>query len=187
MAGSASELKFDAALREHADAISRYCLRRLPVSEVNDVVAQVFVVAWRKIDVMPAGAASLPWLYAVARNEVLRAHRGAARRARLNGRMQREPVYPAAAPEAVVVRQAEVAELMAALATLKPEDREVLLLRSHEDLSVKEISAVLGCSFEAAKKRLSRATSRLRKAAGLPRPQAATGVSRATEEGGGTA
>lgn len=183
---SSNEARFQAALREHAEAISRYCLRRLPRSAVNDVVANVFVVVWRKVETMPDGEGTLPWLYAVARNEVMKAKRSAARRANLRGRLSSQPRYPEAGPESLIVRRAEAAELMRALATLRPADQEILLLRGQEGLTNPEIAVVLGCSLEAAKKRSSRALNRLRKAAGLPSPQESAMGSRATQEGGGT-
>ena len=42
---------------EHFEAVTRYCLRRLPVAEVNDATAEVFLVAWRQIDRVPEGPA----------------------------------------------------------------------------------------------------------------------------------
>jgi RNA polymerase sigma-70 factor (ECF subfamily) len=82
------------------------------------------------------------------------------------------------------VRQAEVDALMEALANLRAEDRELLLLRTHEELDYSQIGIAVGCSPEAARKRLSRATSRLRRAAGIPEPQPAASGSRAIQEGG---
>jgi RNA polymerase sigma-70 factor (ECF subfamily) len=181
---SEDEARFRLAMNHHADAISRYCLRRLPRSDANDVVAEVFTVAWRKIGQMPDGAETLPWLYGVARNEVLKAQRRSGRWGRLRERLGREPRYPDLGPEPVVVRNAESEQLMKALATLKPADQEVLRLRSLEGLTLPETAVVLECSVEAAKKRSSRAMSRLRKAAGIPEPQGAESGSRVIEQGG---
>lgn len=183
-ATSDHEARLQAVVAEHADAIQRYCLRRLPRSAVNDVVADVFVVAWRKVDAMPLGEAALPWLYGVARNEVMKAKRRAARRSGLMSRLQRQPHYPVPGPESVVVRRAEAAEVMRALATLSPGDQDILLLRAQEGLSVAEIAQTLGCSLEAAKKRSSRALNRLRRAADITAATTPRQASRATPEGG---
>ena len=67
---STAEARFRWAFDTYFDTVNRYCLRRIPVSDVNDVVAEVFVVAWRKIDTMPDAGDVLPWLYGVARNEI---------------------------------------------------------------------------------------------------------------------
>lgn len=79
---------------------------------------------------------------------------------------------------------AEYAELMAALARLRPDDQELLLLRTHEELDYSQIAAVIDSTPEAVRKRLSRALQRLRRAAGIPKPDAAALGSRATQEGG---
>ena len=92
-------------------------LSAVVVGDANDVVAEVFTVAWRKIGQMPDGAETLPWLYGVARNEVLKAQRRSGRWGRLRERLGREPRYPDLGPEPVVVRNAESEQLMKALAT----------------------------------------------------------------------
>ena len=50
----------------HYEAVQIYCFRRLRADDVNDAVAEVFLVAWRRIDQLPAGR-ELPWLYAISR------------------------------------------------------------------------------------------------------------------------
>jgi DNA-directed RNA polymerase specialized sigma24 family protein len=57
--------RFDEIYAEHVDAVRVYVRRRAPESLVDDVVADVFVVALRRVDDVPRNA--LPWLYAVAR------------------------------------------------------------------------------------------------------------------------
>lgn len=177
--------KLHAAFEQHFEAISRYCHRRLPTADANDATAQVFVVAWRRVEDMPDGDETLPWLYGIARNHVRTARRSAQRltnlRAKLNG--QARVMDPG--PEAVIVRNDEQNQLLRALATLKAEDREILYLRSYEQLSSSEMAAVLGCSAEAAKKRSTRALQRLRVAAGLPQVQIITPSSKQMREGGG--
>jgi RNA polymerase sigma-70 factor, ECF subfamily len=43
----------------HARAVRAYAVRRVPAGEIDDVVSDVFVVAWRRLDEVPADA--LPW------------------------------------------------------------------------------------------------------------------------------
>ena len=57
----------------HHEAIQRYCFRRLPTSDANDTVAEVFLVAWRHISDAPTGNGELPWLYCIGRNAVANA------------------------------------------------------------------------------------------------------------------
>ncbi|MCG8592456.1 MAG: sigma-70 family RNA polymerase sigma factor [Proteobacteria bacterium] len=163
----ANRAKLRRVFDAHYDAVSRYCHRRLPAGDANDAAAQVFVVAWKKIEAMPAGEAALPWLYGVARYEVSSARRSARRLLSLRAKLGGQARTTEDGPEVVVVRNSEHEELLAALGTLRPADQEVLRLRVYEELSLAEIAAVLGCSVEAAKKRSARALRRLRRAAGM--------------------
>jgi hypothetical protein len=57
------------------------------VADVNDATAEVFLVAWKKLGLVPAGDETLPWLYGVARNVVRNADRSSRRSGRLVGRL----------------------------------------------------------------------------------------------------
>lgn len=182
---SKDEMRFREAFDDYFDAVTRYCLRRLPQSNANDAAASVFVVAWRKIAEMPEGDETLPWLYGVARNEVRTFRRSLRRSAALRVKLSGQPYYPVAGPEAVVVRNDDQAQLIGAFKTLGSADQEILRLRAYENLSVNQIAVVLGCSSEAAKKRCSRATKRLREAVERSGRRRAPTRSRAIPEGGG--
>jgi RNA polymerase sigma-70 factor (ECF subfamily) len=179
-----NEAKFRTAFDAHYDAVARYCLRRIAAGEVNDVVADVFVIAWRKIDAMPHGDSALPWLYAVARNELRNRHRSALRLRRLGERAAAQGAGDDPGPEPVVVARSEYRDLMAALRTLRRGDQEVLLLRTQEELGYEQIALVIGSTPEAARKRVARALQRLRRIAGIPDPAPMSAPSRAIEEGG---
>jgi RNA polymerase sigma factor (sigma-70 family) len=145
----------------HFVAIRSYCLRRLPVSEVNDAVAEVFLVVWRRIDDVPDGDEAPLWLYCIAHNVVRNVDRAARRRDRLNGRLRpfRSPSVPD--PETLVIRRSEDDEVLAALAELRPADQEILRLSIWEELSNTEIAEVLGIEAHAVTMRLTRARNRL--------------------------
>ena len=147
---------------EHFDAVSRYCHRRLPVADANDAAAAVFAVVWRKVDRLPPEDEMLPWLYAVARNEVGTSKRSMRRLGRLRAKLDGEPVRHEPSPEHVVVRNAGEAGLLTAIESLRPDDQEIIRLRAYEQLAHPEIAVVLGISVEAAKKRSARAMKRLR-------------------------
>jgi RNA polymerase sigma-70 factor (ECF subfamily) len=165
---SRNNAEFRSLFDGYFDAITRYCLRRLPQDMAHDAAANVFVVAWRKIDQMPAGDQALPWLYGVARNEVRSIRRSIRRSLALRAKLNGQPRYADPGPEAVVVRNAEQAEVVRAFATLRPQDQEVLRLQAYEGLAIDQIATVLGCTPAAAKKRCSRAMRRLREAADTP-------------------
>ena len=169
---------FDATFEE----VRRFCMRRLSGGDVNDAVAEVYLVAWRKLDQVPDGDEALPWLFAVARNVVRNTERGNRRTTRLRARLAREPASAPAEPLLPLIRQAEYDTLAEALADLSASDREVIRLHAWEDLPAPAIAATLGCSVAAAEKRLSRAVNRLRQRYAV-RTAAVTG--RRAESGGG--
>lgn len=179
-----SEVEFKAMYGLHFDAVARYCLRRLPEHSAQDAVSDVFLTAWRRFDSMPTGDGSLPWLYGVAKNVVRNIDRSHRRSMRLSAKVEAEPRYPEPPADVQVVRNEQDAELVAALMTLKADDQEVLRLRAYEGLSMNQISIALGCSEEAAKKRVSRALTRLRKAAAIDMPVPSGTKPRATNQGG---
>lgn len=177
--------QFDRIYADHFEHISRYCHRRLPPQDANDATAEVFVIAWKKIEDVPPGE-ELPWLYGVARLEVSRARRSGRRRGALAVKLRGQAVRSDPGPEAVVVRNAEHERMVAALGKLKPEDQEVLRLRAYEHLTLSQIAIVLGCSVPAAKQRSARAIKRLRRAASLPASsEGALGSRAITERGDG--
>jgi len=148
----------------HFDAILSYASRRVDRPEdAADIVADTFLVAWRRRSHLPPGDEARLWLYGVARN-VLANHRrgdrrrdrlGEALRAHLGGSPHRWAPDPASAVgDQVVVRDA--------LRRLGDHDREVLTLTAWEELDPREIAEVLGVSAQAVRTRLSRARARLR-------------------------
>ena len=181
---AAKQTKLRLAFNAHYEAISRYCHRRLPAADANDATAQVFAVAWRRIDDMPSDEGTLPWLYTVARHQVSSTRRSARRLSNLRIKLYLQADRLEPGPEALVVRNAEQEQLLEAMAKLRAQDREILLLRAYEHLTIAEIATVLDCSVEAAKKRAARALTRLRRASGISDSQGAVASSRALSEGG---
>jgi len=142
-----------------------YLLRRSANSDdAADAMAETFMVAWRRIDAVPAGDEARPWLYGVARRVLANHRRGERRRSSLADRLRTELAGASCSASAGL----ELPEVMAAFRRLGERDREVLMLEGWEGLGPAEIAAVLGCSRNAARIRLHRARRRL--ADGLARP-----------------
>ncbi len=148
---------------DHERDVRSYCRRRLPNADVHDAVADVFVVAWRKIDSLPVPAEVRPWLFGVARNVVRNLEREARRRQRLWGKAAATADRSGheAGPEVAVMRLGDAETVLAALATLKPADREILQLSKWEELTPAGIAFVLRISPEAAGMRVKRASARM--------------------------
>ena len=139
--------QFDEIYAEHVDAVRAYVRRRAPESLVDDVVADVFVVALRRIDDVPRNA--LPWLYGVARKTLA------------NERRKRSRTVPLAPEIAYEPEPVGDSKLAAAFAALSDADREILRLVAWEGLSPREAARVLECSPVACRVRYHRAKSRL--------------------------
>lgn len=156
--------RFSDLYRAYFDAVSRYCLRRLPTEDARDATTEVFEVAWRKIGSVTGHDEMLPWLYRVAHNVVRNRSRSSRRYLRLINRVAAQPQTIGRDPVELVVASEPARAVMSALAGLSDADREIIRLRAYEDLSLEQVSLVLQCSVDAAKKRSSRALQRLRAA-----------------------
>jgi RNA polymerase sigma-70 factor, ECF subfamily len=148
-------VRFELLFRRYEPAVRAYALRRAGSSAAEDVVAEVFLVCWRRFDEVPADP--LPWLLGVARHVLGTLRRGESRRAALRGRLvEAAPLGP---EEFVGVADGVLAT---AMARLGESDRELLLLVAWEGLSTVQLAAVLDLRASAARVRLMRARRRLR-------------------------
>ena len=68
---------------EVVEPVRRFLARRTDPDTADDVLADTLLVLWRRLDDVPAGDEALPWTYAVARNALSNAERGARRQRRL--------------------------------------------------------------------------------------------------------
>jgi RNA polymerase sigma-70 factor (ECF subfamily) len=147
------EQRFDQLWQDHAPAVVRYARRHVLPDEVEDVVAETFVVAWRRLNEVPPYG--LPWLLGVARNISANVRRGGRRREVLSDRLFADlddrPMWPETGGDDTVT---------AALHRLSDADRELLTLIAWEGLSHAEAAEALGCSRGALKVRLHRARHR---------------------------
>lgn len=158
---TSTDARFAELYESYFKHVHAYCRRRVSSDRVDDAAAETFLVAWRKIDRVPEGSETLPWLYAVAFGVVSNFWRGASRQKRLNKKLDAIGVEPSApADEFVVVRQ-ETRQILAALAKLRKADQEVLRLSIWEELSNAELAVVLDVAVDAARQRLSRARRNL--------------------------
>jgi RNA polymerase sigma-70 factor (ECF subfamily) len=144
--------------RDHAREILGYALRRSgDPDDAADVVAETFLVAWRRLGDVPLGGEARLWLYGTARHVLANQDRGARRRDHLTERLrdqlrQQLPVHQAQ----------EGSAFLEALAGLGEADRELLMLIGWEELTPTQAALVLEISPLAARTRLHRARRRLR-------------------------
>jgi len=145
--------RFEALFDEGYEGLLAYARRRVG-AEADDVVAETFTVAWRRLDNVPADA--LPWLYGVARRVISDQRRAGRRRHALAQRIRDTEIryrdWTTSPPRPV----------LAALARLNNRDREAVLLTAWEGLHAEQAATAMGCSVVAFRVRLHRARKRLR-------------------------
>jgi RNA polymerase sigma-70 factor, ECF subfamily len=144
--------RFEVLAHEVWAPVERYLARRAGPGEAEDLLAEVLLVLWRRLDDVPPEA-GLPWAYKVAQGVLSNERRGQERRLKLLRRLRAEP--PVALPD-------DDPPLREALARLRPNEQEVLRLWAWEGLEAKDIAVVLGITANAAAVRLSRAREALR-------------------------
>ncbi len=154
------ERKLELLFTDHADEVLTYLRHRTDHDSAQEVLIEVFVVAWRKLDQVPVEPRG--WLYAVARRVLANHVRSQGRTAALLERLIDEcRIAPAEGdPQDTVARH----HLLTLLAGLAEQDREVLLLAGWYELSGAAAAQVLGCTRAAYAVRLHRARRRLRAA-----------------------
>ncbi len=160
-AGVTAQQRFEQIYSEHGHAVHRYALRRTERSAADDIVAEVFLIAWRRLEDVPADPRG--WLLAVARRVASNAQRSSDRRAALRKRLE-----GASAPAAGETRKVGSARAIEALLSLAEADREALTLIAWDGLSHREAAQVLGVKASTFGVRLHRARRRLKRALAQP-------------------
>ncbi|GMQ98424.1 MAG: sigma-70 family RNA polymerase sigma factor [Acidimicrobiia bacterium] len=152
----------------HRDAVWSYIVRRVGRNDVDDAVAEVFVVAWRKTSQAPDIDEQLPWLYGIAKNVLRNVNRSSSRRNRLWIKATAQPSTDSPPSDVQVIRNSEDEELLAAVAKLRAIDQEVLRLRTWEELAIKDIAIVVGMSPKSVESRLVRIRKNLARSLAVP-------------------
>jgi RNA polymerase sigma-70 factor (ECF subfamily) len=160
--------RFERLYRENFRAVLRFAASRIDPERAKDVAAETFLVAWRRLDDVPPEPRA--WLLGVARKVIAGQFRSESRRDALAGRLRSERDAESSDPaEAIADRD----EVLAAFASLRERDREVLRLVAWDGLTPAEAAAVLGATRLAFTVRLHRARRRLERAlAPAPHPAA---------------
>lgn len=152
--------RFEALFNENFGDVLAYAIRRCSSREdAEDVVAETFAVAWRRLDDLPEGDEARLWLFGTARLVRTNRLRSHGRRQRLLDRLRhRVRSHQAPGVEGVVIANEH---LRLAIGALGEADREILGLHAWEGLTAEEIATTLEITVAAAWKRLQRARDRL--------------------------
>ena len=154
---------FDQLVEQYYPLILRYLTRRTGDAELAaDLTQETFLDAWRDLERLADGRAVAPWLYRIARNNLLPHWR------------RRQPVSlddltAADGAEPHPLRQAdptptcdERALIAQVLGGLSAPLQEALLLHCQQGLTSEEVGQALAISGEAARKRIGRAKTQFR-------------------------
>jgi len=159
---------FEQLFRETRTDLLAYIMRRSQSAEdAADLLAETYLIAWQKLDAIPAGERARLWLFGVARNLLLKGASRLRSRHALVERLAAElrSAHPPPAP----VEDDRSSALRAALAALPERDREILMLTAWEGLTPKQIATVVGTPVNIVRVRLHRVRRRLERDLTIPR------------------
>ena len=114
--------RFDAVFTSCSSDIVAYCgWRAASASDAQDAAAEVFLIAWRRLDELPEGDAARVWLYATARRVIANQRRSTRRQAELYERLALHDPSWVQEPPSSDLEEALVHE---AIRRLGPRDRD---------------------------------------------------------------
>jgi RNA polymerase sigma-70 factor (ECF subfamily) len=161
--GVAALPPFEVAFEVHGAEIYRY-LRRLAVDagEAGDLHQETFLRAFRAYGRLRAGANVRAWLYRIAANVAVDAHRRRLRRP--DGSEAGTAPARAGDPEASVRAGELRAAVRSALLRLSPSQRTAVCARVLDGIEYPAVAELLGCSQTTARQHVSQGLRRLRTA-----------------------
>lgn len=155
-----AEAEFEALYRAHCGALRSFVHRRVSGDGADEIVAEVFVAAWRRMDDVPEDG--LVWLFGIARGLIANRRRSDHRRQALHDRLAATAVTRIdPGPDA---RAAEIDAVLLAFASLSERDQELLRLIAWEGLKPAQVATVLGITSSLVSLRLHRARHRFAQA-----------------------
>jgi RNA polymerase sigma-70 factor (ECF subfamily) len=147
---------FETLYERHARMIHGIVLARAPREDAEDLVQEVFLAAYRRIETLRDGAAFAGWLAMIARNRAADHHR-------------RAPVEISPLPEDAVASPpppAEALEVLDIIRGLPEAYRDTLILRLVEGMTGPEIAERTGLSPGSVRVNLHRGMKMLRERLG---------------------
>jgi RNA polymerase sigma factor (sigma-70 family) len=154
--------RFERIYAETRVPILGYLVRRTSIpADAADLLAETYVIAWRKLEDLVADEEARLWLYAVARRVLANHNRHQAVEKNLAAALRSQltaEVKGMRVPEEVPFDDV----IAASLAALDPTDREIMQLSAWEQLAPRDIAQVMGLTAGAIRVRLHRVRARLR-------------------------
>jgi RNA polymerase sigma factor (sigma-70 family) len=150
----------------HARELHRYLALRVDTAIADDLVSEAFLIAWeRRATFDPARAGVKAWLFGIGTNLMRQHVRSEGRRLRAWARDHGRRAVADHVDDrtaSVVDAKSLMVDLSEALAELRPEERDVLLMVAWADLSAAEVAEVTETPVATVRTRLFRARAKLR-------------------------
>jgi len=135
-----SDADFDRAWERDGPRVAAYVRRHVPADDVQDVVAETFLHAWRRWDDVPHPP--IAWLIGAARKVIGNHYRARRRRLALQDRLALLGSVARPGEDAGVLATDRM-EALQALARLPDQQREALLLVAWDGLTPDDAAAAL--------------------------------------------
>jgi RNA polymerase sigma-70 factor (ECF subfamily) len=148
------------AHRELEDRLRPFVARRVPNSDVADVLQDIFLRAQRALPDLRDGQRFGPWMYQVARSAIAEHHRQRSRHPLLDAEEAEQPASDERGPSAL---ESELAAYLVPLVNRLPDlYRAALTLTELDGLSQQAAADTLGVSLSGLKSRVQRGREKLR-------------------------
>lgn len=156
------QVSFADAFRVEFPPLHRYLRRRVGASAADDLASETFAIAFARWDSFDQSRPLRPWLYGIASNLAQHQWRSERRKLLAYARTGLDPVT-SDLDDAHERADADVRrrQLAGALAALRDEDRDILLLHAWGELTDVEIAAALSLPVGTVKSRLHRTRAQL--------------------------
>ncbi|KYD03524.1 RNA polymerase sigma factor [Heyndrickxia sporothermodurans] len=154
---------FESLYFEYSDKIYSYIFLYIKNKEITeDLTHDTFYKAFKNINSFKGNSTIYTWLIKIARNIVFD-HFRRKKVLRFFSIEKHDSRKDEITPQEILIKGEEVKLLYEAINKLKLEYREIIILRKIKELSIKEISIILGWSETKIKNTTSRALAALRK------------------------
>lgn len=168
MARRSIPLAMDVLIDRHYSTVQRFLTRQVQNHDLaQDHTQEVFTTALTHLGQLNDDAAFLPWLYRIARNQCHSSRRDTMRLLPLAvvdwiGAVSSSRMTSIAVHGRSIADIDEAAVIQHVLDRLRPEYRELLLLRHLAGFSLDEVAAIVDCSRATTQRRINRAEARFR-------------------------
>lgn len=148
---------FSTLYGQFAPLVHGILLARVPRLEVEDLVQDIFLHAFRKLDTLRDAAAFGPWIAMIARNRAMDFHRRSRETSELNEEQSIDDRG----------HRARAEEILDVIRTLPEAYRETLVLRLVEGMTGPEIALRTGLTAASVRVNLHRGMKKLREQLGI--------------------